>query len=280
MSSITWVAMMRSYGQDFCLTLLTNDLELAARAERAGVDRIGPDLERLGKQARQGGMNTWISDHSLADLTRLAAVIDRRRLFCRVNPIHPGSADEIEAVLATGAATVMLPMFTTVAEVETFLRLLDGRARPVLLLETAAAAAIIDDICRVPGVEEIHIGLNDLRLSLGWPSHFHVLVSDLLVSLSETIRRAGIAFRVGGIGRAGDDSLPIPSDLVYAQYPRLYATGALVSRVFFNAEPLDMAEEIGKLRRRLDKLAAESQASLERQREMLQSRVGSITHRN
>jgi hypothetical protein len=271
--------MTAGYGANFCLTLFTNDAELARRADAAGVDRIGTDLERIGKDARQGGLNTWISDHTLDDLAAIARVIDRRRLFCRINPIHPGSAEEIDTVLALGVATLMLPMFTTTKEVETFLRLVDGRAHPVLLLETAAAATIVDDICRVPGVVEIHAGLNDLRLSLGWPSHFHVLVSDLLVGLSERIRAAGIAFRVGGLGRAGDASLPISSDLVYPQYPRLGASGGLISRVFFNTEPLELAGEIARLRRELDRYADEPAAALAAHRQALTDKIDRLFRR-
>jgi hypothetical protein len=267
--------MTGSYGDNFCLTLFTNDPDLAVEAEQAGVDRIGTDLERLGKQARQGGVGSWISDHTLADLARLAERVDNRRLFCRVNPIHADSAAEIDALVALGVSTIMLPMFTTVGEVEAFLRFIDERAHPVLLLETAAAAGIVHEICRVSGVKEIHVGLNDLRLSLGWRSHFHVLVSDLLTELSVAINEAGIAFRVGGLGRADDDMLPIPSSLVYPQYPRLHASGALISRVFFNGGPIDMAAEVRKLRERLDYYAGEPVAALQASclalRRMLQS---------
>lgn len=270
------MTMPKEYGIIFCLTLLTNSSELAAQADRAGVDRIGVDLERLGKEGRQGQLNTWISDHSLADLSVLARHVRPGRLFCRVNPIHPGSADEIDAVLDLGANTVMLPMFTTTKEADTFIRLVDGRAQPVLLLETAAAAGIAGDICRVPGVTEIHIGMNDLRLSLGWPSHFDVLVSDLLVGLSEAINSAGIAFRLGGLGRAGDASLPIPSDLVYPQYPRLHGTGALISRAFFNIQSLDMVEEIRALRERLDFYHAQSSEDLEACRHALREKVEAL----
>jgi hypothetical protein len=261
------------YGGRFCLSLFTNDPDIAVQAEQAGIDRIGTDLESLGKQARQGGLNTWISDHTLADLTAIAARIDKKRLFCRINPIHQNSKAEIDALLDIGVSTIMLPMFTTTSEVEAFLRLLDGRAHPVLLLETAAAANIVGDICRVPGVREIHVGFNDLRLSLGWPSHFHVLVSDLLVGLSDTINTAGIAFRMGGLGRADDETLQIPSSLTYPQFPRLHATGALISRVFFNIEPLDMVTEIRKLRARLDSFADESREALELHRLALQKKL-------
>lgn len=47
--------MTTGYGANFCLTLFTNDAELAARAAAAGVERIGTDLERIGKDAARAG---------------------------------------------------------------------------------------------------------------------------------------------------------------------------------------------------------------------------------
>lgn len=265
-----------SAGTDFCLTLFTNEPALARQADQAGVNRIGVDLERVGKEGRQGHLNTWISDHTRSDLDRLSRCVSPERLFCRINPIHAGSAEEIDAIIDAGASTLMLPMFTTVAEVERLIRLVDERAHPVLLLETAAAAAAVKDICAVSGVSEIHIGMNDLRLSLGWPTHFEVLVSDLLARMADTIQSAGITFCVGGLGRARDESLPIASDLVYAQYPRLGASGALISRAFFNVTSIDLTHEIRALRQRLDHFYLMPSESLTDYRLALQQTLGAV----
>lgn len=246
-----------SYGDAMVLTLFTNDPALAAQADRAGVDRIGVDLETLGKHQRQGHLNTWISDHREADLGAVGAVLERAQLFARCNPIHAGSRDEIDRVITAGVEVLMLPWFKTTLEAETFIRLIDGRAYPVLLVETREAAAAIGDLCRIPGVVEIHVGLNDMRLSLGWPSHFHVLASDLLRGMADTVRAAGLRLGVGGLGRAGDNQLPVPSDLVIAQYPRLGAGAALISRAFFRPPaPDDLVAAIAELRRRLTHCAA------------------------
>lgn len=43
---------MRDFDNVFRLTLVTDDPVLAATADRAGVDHIGPDLEHLGKRER------------------------------------------------------------------------------------------------------------------------------------------------------------------------------------------------------------------------------------
>src|SRR5687767_11459014 len=65
----------RSPKQDFVLTLWTADPMVAHRAEIAGVDRIGVDLEILGKAERQAGLGTWISPHKEADLVVLRALL-------------------------------------------------------------------------------------------------------------------------------------------------------------------------------------------------------------
>ena len=104
------------------MTLWTGDPRLAARADAAGVDRIGVDLERLGKAERQRGLGTWISPHAEADLAALGPALSRAALFARVNPINADSRREVEAVLARGARVLMLPMVASRQECETILK--------------------------------------------------------------------------------------------------------------------------------------------------------------
>ena len=61
-----------SFGDEFGLTLITDDPVLAAEADAAGVNRIGLDFERLGKAERQAGQNTRLSEHSWDDLAAIA----------------------------------------------------------------------------------------------------------------------------------------------------------------------------------------------------------------
>jgi hypothetical protein len=93
----------------FVLTAITSDPELAAEADKAGVDRIGVDIERLDKNARQGHLpDARISDHELSDLDRLAVRESRAALFARLNPLHPGSREEVEEAPAlTRAARIL-----------------------------------------------------------------------------------------------------------------------------------------------------------------------------
>ena len=74
-----------------CLTLMyiTNNPEVALIAEKYGVDRIWIDLETLGKEERQKGMNTVKSRHSVDDIRKIKPLLTKAELLVRVNPkIH------------------------------------------------------------------------------------------------------------------------------------------------------------------------------------------------
>lgn len=231
------------------LTLWTAHPELASQADSAGIDRVGVDLETLGKAARQSGLGTWITAHREEDLAAVAGRLRRARAFVRIDPLHDRTEQQLERVLALGAEVVMLPMFTTAQEVDEFMRLLGGRAEPVLLLEQAAPAERIEEILAVPGVREVHIGVNDLSLSLGTQNRFAVLTSQAVQRVAAAVTAAGVRFGIGGIGRVGDERRPIPSDLIYAQYARLGSTAALISRRFLPVA--DLAAEVRRARARL-----------------------------
>ena len=157
------------------LMYITNRPEIAQIAESAGVDRIFVDMEYIGKGERQRGLDTVKSHHTVRDVAAIKAAVEKAEVLVRVNPIHeatpdyPSSRDEIDATVAAGADIIMLPFFKTREEVQTFLELVGGRTRTMLLLETPEAVERIDEILTLPGIDEVHIGLNDLSLGYGLP---------------------------------------------------------------------------------------------------------------
>ena len=263
------------FGDEFCLTLITSDPALAAEAEAAGVDRIGVDLERLDKAARQAQQDTRLSEHRLDDLPVVARALERADLFVRLNPLNPDTPLEMETALRCGAKVLMLPFFRTANEVERFVRLADGRAPVVILLETVPATLRVREVLAVPGIGEVMLGLNDLRLQFGVRSHFEVLASPVVDMLASEVRRAGLPLAVGGVARADDTCLPIAPDLVYAQFPRLGATGAWLARSFFRgaAPGWEFGRAVRAVRQRLSHWATASPAELERTREELAQRA-------
>jgi hypothetical protein len=263
------------FGERFRLTLLTNNVAFAQRAEAWGVDRIGLDLERVGKLERQQGEGLRLSDHRPEDLPGIVQVLRRARPFVRVNPIHQGTADEIETVIGAGARVLMLPYFRTAAEVETFVRRVDGRARATILIETSSALVRLREILAVPGIDEVMVGLNDLRIELRVRNFFEVLSSPLLDGVAAQVREKDLDFSVGGVARPDDASLPVPPDLVLAQYPRLGATGAWLSRSFFRGlkDPEEAGTAIRSLRQRLTEWARASAEAQEAARGTLARRA-------
>ena len=212
------------------LIQITNDPDFARRCDALDGMRLWVDLERLGKAERQAGRNTFISEHQLDDVARIKDVLRRAPLMVRVNPLNPQSADEVNAVLARGADLLMLPMFTTVDELQGFSALVAGRVPIVALLETAGALATLNDWVATPGLREIYVGLNDLHLSLGLHFMFEPLANGIVARVAEAAHRQGLRFGFGGIARL-DEGL-LPGRDVLAEHLRLGSQAVILSRTF------------------------------------------------
>ena len=229
------------------LMYITNDPAVARIAEASGVDRIWVDMEFIGKTARQGGMDTVQLHHTIDDIRAIRAAVSKSEVLVRVNPIHEATADygdsawEIPAAIDAGADVVMLPFFRTGDEVRTFLELVNGRAKTMLLLETPEAVEIIDDILALDGIDEIHIGLNDLSLGYGKPFMFELLADGTVERLCRKFREKGIPYGFGGIAALGKGMLP--AERVIREHYRLGSTRAILSRSFCNTGIVtDLAE--------------------------------------
>ena len=230
------------------LFYITNNPAVAAIAEAAGVDRLFIDMEHIGKAARQGGMDTVQSHHTVEDVKALRRILSQAELLVRVNPVHDATADygstekEVDAVVAAGADVIMLPYFKGVAEVRRFIRAVNGRCRTILLLETPAAAANIDDILDLQGIDEMFIGLNDLSLGYGMKFMFQLLADGTVERLAIKIRQRGIPFGFGGIAAVGTGTLP--AEAILKEHYRLGSSMVILSRSFCNCAKITDLEVI------------------------------------
>lgn len=227
------------------LMYITNKPEIAKIAEAAGVDRIFVDLEVIGKKERQGGMNTVQSTHTLDDVAIIRKVLYEAKLLVRSNPIHTNSKKEIDTIIANGADIVMLPYFKSVNEVNRFIDYVDGRAETCLLVETAEAVAKIDGILALDGIDEVHIGLNDLHLAYHKRFMFELLTDGTVEMLKNKILAKGIPYGFGGIARIGKGELP--SESIIKEHYRLDSTCAILSRSFCNTNVVTDLEEIKRV---------------------------------
>ena len=233
------------------LMYITNDPAVARMAETYGVDRIWVDMEFIGKTARQGGMDTVQLHHTIDDIRAIRAAVSKSEVLVRVNPIHESMPDygdsawEIPAAIDAGADVVMLPFFKTKDEVRTFLRLVDGRAKTMLLVETPEAVETIDDILALDGIDEIHIGLNDLSLGRGMKFMFELLADGTVERLCRKFRARGVPYGFGGIAALGKGMLP--AERVIREHYRLGSTRAILSRSFCNTSVVTDVGEIDRI---------------------------------
>lgn len=228
------------------LMYITNSPDVAKIADRAGVDRIFIDLEQYGKQKRQGNWDSVKSKHSIEDIPRVKSVLKNAELLVRTDPVFDGLEEEIEGVLSHSPDVVMLPYFKTVEEVEKFLSMVGGRARTSLLVETKEAQEKLDEILSLGGIDEIHIGLNDLSHSHGKRFLFEELADGTVEELVGCIRKHGIEhYGFGGIASLGKGLLP--AERIIPEHYRLGSTCAILSRAFCDTSKVTDLEEIERI---------------------------------
>lgn len=186
-------------------------------AVQAGVDKIMIDLEINGKVERQEHLNTVISRHhknSIADVASCLRELRRGEVLVRLNPVYDNTASEVEDVISLGAERLMLPMFRNASEVERFLHIVDGRVPVTLLLETRSAYLNLDEILRVDGDYDLHVGLNDLHLDMGLNFMFELLINGVVDKIAEACTAADVSFGIGGVAPLSLPAKLSPSDIL------------------------------------------------------------------
>ncbi len=233
------------------LMYITNDPQTALIAQNAGVDRIFIDMEYIGKDLRQGGMDTVQNHHTLEDVKDIRKVLTKSELLVRINPMHDSSdvfsssEEEIEAVIKANADIIMLPYFKTACEVKRFLKAVNGRCKTLLLFETAEAVENIDEILKLDGIDEVFIGLNDLSLSYGYKFMFEPLANGTVEKIADKFKDKNFSFGFGGIARLGEGTLS--SEKIIAEHYRLGSSCVILSRSFCNSNDMANKEEMNRL---------------------------------
>lgn len=262
--------------------LIVDDDGIARHAADAGVDVLFVDLERNGKAERQPGAQSWKSRQTAEDVSRIRAVVPDRELLVRLNPMHDGTADEVEDALARGADSLMLPMFTRADEVARFQDMVADRAIVVPLFETAASLKAVGEIVRRGAPGRAHIGLNDLHLDLGMRFMFEPLADGVLEEPCSVLREAGVPFGIGGVARVGEGILD-PAVLL-GEHVRLGSTWAILSRSFHRQSTTlgemtastDFPAELTALRDAYAAFGRQSPAELEGNRGRVADRIRDV----
>lgn len=224
------------------LMYITNDIDVAMVAQENGVDRIWIDLETKGKETRQAGMNTVKSHHCIEDIVKLRPYINKSELLVRINPWDENSPDEVEQVIQAGADIIMLPMWRTSNEVAAFVKQVNRRVKTMLLLETRDAENVLDEVVKINGIDEIHIGLNDLHLEYGLTFMFELLANGTVERICNKLASVGIPYGFGGVGRIGEGLLK--ADNIVVEHYRLGSSMVILSRNFCDTSIITDVNEI------------------------------------
>lgn len=227
------------------LMYITNNARVAQIAENNSVDRIWVDLEKKGKCKRQAGMNTVQSTHEINDVSKIRNTLKKAELLVRINSMNDESEKEINEVIERGAEIIMLPYFTRADEVKQFLGYVDGRAKTMILLETIGAEKNIEEILKLQGINEVHIGLNDLHIQYRNRFMFELLSNGKVEEICNHIRKFKIPYGFGGVARL-DEGL-LPARHIIAEHYRLGSTMAILSRSFYDTWLNEDYEEIERV---------------------------------
>ena len=230
------------------LMYITKHPEIALIAEEAGVDWIFVDMEFIGKDCRQGGLDTVQNHHTVEDVANIRAAVTKAKVLVRINPIHdtmddyPSSEEEIEAVIQAGADIVMLPYFKTTEEVHRFIGYVGGRAKTCLLVETPEAADLLDQIVEIDGIDMIHIGLNDMHLALKMKFMFQLLTDGSVDKWTRIIAQKGIMYGFGGLASLNGGA--VPGRMILKEHYRLGSQMVIVSRAFCNTDNMTDLDKV------------------------------------
>lgn len=246
---------------DFDLFVFHRDTASDRDCIRAGCSGVVVDLEVKGKHERQASYNTQINQHSLHDINGLKAM--GTYVICRINAIDYDSVNEIDRVIDAGADEILVPMVRTRQEIEQTFRQVDGRLAISLMIETTEAlnlAPVVND----HNVRRVFVGLNDLHITQGKPTLFHVLADGTVDIIRQKFRHA--AFGFGGLTLPGSGH-PLPVDYFFHELARLNCQFTFLRRSFFSdSQQIPASEAIPAIQAEIQKTRQRKASQIESDR--------------
>lgn len=250
---------------DFSLALFSTDAPTVREATAAGVEMIVVDWESRGKRERQAGADTEINSDTPEDLRRVRAATNAT-IVCRINQSGDWTAREVDLALECGADEILLPMARGAAEVERLLRIVDGRCKVGILVETIDAAARAADLGQLP-LSRVYFGLHDFAIDSGTTNIFLPAIDG---TIERTREHFTVPFGFGGLTLPGHGS-PIPSTLLLGEMIRLDCSFSFLRRSFHrDVAATSIADGVAQIRGAIEKAERRSAAAIARDREALE----------
>lgn len=271
--------------------LITNDLDIAEHAFDCGVDYIMIDFELLGKKDRQKNFNMLQSYHTIDDLDKFRKKFPSQKLIVRCNSPKYANVEEIKPLLEYCPQILMVPYFDTVEELNPYFKEASGSSTKVMpLFETASSFFKLREFFDYLPIELFYIGLNDLRISIGYDFLFEALSNNLIDYANMVINSCPLSrqlkFGFGGVSRIGTGELP--AELILSEHIRCNSDFVILSRAFhensltFNEliKKIDLAKEIRCLREKELIFRKSNSDTLLKNHELLKQYINKVKSKN
>lgn len=184
------------------------------------------DWEKKHKELRQNLYNTQINEHTLQDLINVRELSDCW-IICRVNGGENISEDEIIKAIEYGANEIMLPMIDHPDQLEKSIKIIDGQAKVITMIETTSSIDWLTELNKLP-VDRFFVGLNDLAIDRKERNIFRPLLDGTIDLIRErTTNELGF----GGLTHP-QLGVPIPSNLLLSEMKRLECGFSFLRRSF------------------------------------------------
>jgi hypothetical protein len=221
------------------------------------------DLETIGKNERQLGRNAVINHHDVSDVLKIKNLNLNSKLICRVNPFYEGSFNEISLAINNGADYIMIPMIENISAYKKILDMISGRCKVIPLIETPYSLMKVAEIIDYFPIDQIHFGLNDLRIGFKMHNLFEILFSNFFQNVIDEVKNKVQTIGIGGIGSPLYQQQVYP-ELVIKQIKCIGGNSIIMSRSFFQEGYIkkDILEALIILDQALDANISDTELSL------------------
>jgi hypothetical protein len=211
----------------FDFFLFYSNLKLVLEGIGAGATGIIIDLESKGKKHRQDFYNTQINKHEISNIQEIRK-LSPIKLICRINGGDYLSGDEISAAIEAGADEILIPMVTSLKEIDFVLKLAKNQSQVSVMIETTRAIELGKEINEYP-IKRVFVGLNDLAIARGSDNIFLPLVDGTIDEIRLNIDKP---FGVAGLTHP-NAGFPIVNKFLINEMKRLNCSFGFLRRSYY-----------------------------------------------
>lgn len=220
---------IRVEGNRLKFFLFTTDLDLALKAQQATIDSVVVDWESKTKSQRQKGYRLEVNSDTPQDVQTLSSNLTIP-VTVRLDSYGKETPSEVDLALKNGSKILMLPMAANVNEVKAFLKVVDGRAKTIVQIETPSLIKEIE-VFKTLDWDYAYIGLNDLMVASGKRNIWEAIADGTAERICDSLKSRVYGFGGSTILGGGE---PILNVLVIHELIRLGGSISIMRRTFKN----------------------------------------------